>query len=49
MLWAKEIRQEILRVNPDMGKLMLCFLVDQHACTTCGKLKLYAPTVLNSN
>jgi hypothetical protein len=25
MLWAKEIRQEILRVNPDMGMLMSYF------------------------
>jgi hypothetical protein len=28
MLWAKDIRQEILRVNPEMGKLTLCILVD---------------------
>jgi hypothetical protein len=32
MLWAKDVRQEILQVNPEMGKLMSCILV-QHRIT----------------
>jgi hypothetical protein len=48
MLWAKEIRQEILRVNPDMGMIVSYILVDHNASTSYRMLKIRTPNILNT-